>query len=90
MSPKEAAARAAEVRTSIHISPPSATGSVDTLLTSSIKQQRASTQGQATGKLGQKLNQQKQQSQTATLAENAKDNVAVRDADAAAKARDWQ
>ncbi|QIX02515.1 hypothetical protein AMS68_008032 [Peltaster fructicola] len=63
ISPKEAAARAAEAR--------------------------AAAQGSSKGALGQKLNQQRQQSQTATLAQNARDNLAVRDADTATQARKY-
>lgn len=44
---------------------------------------------QGKGKLGKQLDAQKSQSQTGTLAQTARDNVAARDADAAAQARNW-
>ncbi|KAK5120932.1 hypothetical protein LTR85_005716 [Meristemomyces frigidus] len=44
---------------------------------------------QGKGKLGRQLDAQKAQTQTGTLAQNARDNVATRDADAAAQTRNW-
>ncbi|KAK4506943.1 hypothetical protein PRZ48_000676 [Zasmidium cellare] len=44
---------------------------------------------QGKGKLGKQLDAQRGQTQTGTLAQNARDNVAARDADAAAEARNW-
>ncbi|RMY44702.1 hypothetical protein D0863_16174 [Hortaea werneckii] len=46
-------------------------------------------QSQNKGKLGRQLDQQKGQSQTGLLAQNARDNVAARDADAATEARNY-
>ncbi|KAI6800468.1 hypothetical protein KC367_g516 [Hortaea werneckii] len=46
-------------------------------------------QNQNKGKLGRQLDQQRGQSQTGILAQNARDNVAARDADAAAEARNY-
>ncbi|KXS98109.1 hypothetical protein AC579_9002 [Pseudocercospora musae] len=44
---------------------------------------------QAKGKLGKQLDAQKAQTQANTLAQTARDNVAARDADAAAQARTY-
>jgi len=44
---------------------------------------------QGKGKLGKQLDAQKSKTQAGTLAQNARDNVAARDADAAAETRDW-
>ncbi|KAI7565076.1 hypothetical protein KC319_g6306 [Hortaea werneckii] len=53
-------------------------------------QERAkASQSQSKGKLGRQLDQQRGQSQTGLLAQNARDNVAARDADAAAEARNY-
>ncbi|RMY14661.1 hypothetical protein D0868_01325 [Hortaea werneckii] len=91
--PKAAAARAAEV--GIYL--------VDTLVLSVMgndkeastptverKAERAkASQSQNKGKLGRQLDQQRGQSQTGILAQNARDNVAARDADAATEARNY-
>ncbi|TKA28586.1 hypothetical protein B0A50_02913 [Salinomyces thailandicus] len=46
-------------------------------------------QGPGRGKLARQLDQQKGQSQTGILAQNARENVAVREADASAQTRNW-
>lgn len=52
-------------------------------------QERAKASQQGRGKLGKQLDAQKSQTQTETLAQNARDNVAHREADNAAQARNW-
>ncbi|KAF2172988.1 hypothetical protein M409DRAFT_16938 [Zasmidium cellare ATCC 36951] len=52
-----------------------------------LKERLKASQGK--GKLGKQLDAQKGQTQAGTLAQNARDNVAARDADAAAEARNW-
>ncbi|KAK3720323.1 hypothetical protein LTR37_003734 [Vermiconidia calcicola] len=44
---------------------------------------------QGKGKLGRQLDAQKSQTQSDMLAQSARDNVAARDADASAQARNW-
>ncbi|KAK5168253.1 uncharacterized protein LTR77_006822 [Saxophila tyrrhenica] len=44
---------------------------------------------QGKGKLGRQLDAQKSQTQSDTLAQSARENVAARDADASAQARNW-
>ncbi|KAL1585260.1 hypothetical protein WHR41_05871 [Cladosporium halotolerans] len=50
---------------------------------------KASQGGAAKGKLGKQLDAQRSQTQSDTLKQNARDNVAARDADAGAQARQW-
>ncbi|KAF1821076.1 uncharacterized protein K489DRAFT_264636 [Dissoconium aciculare CBS 342.82] len=45
---------------------------------------------QGKGNLGKQLDAQKAQTQSATLAQSARENVAARDADAANKSLNWQ
>lgn len=52
-------------------------------------QERAKTSQQGKGKLGKQLDAQRSQTQADTLAQNARDNVAQRDADTAAQTRNW-
>lgn len=53
-------------------------------------QERAkASQGGAKGKLGKQLDAQRSQTQSDTLKQNARDNVAARDADAGAQARQY-
>jgi hypothetical protein len=44
---------------------------------------------QGKGKLGKQLDAQRSQTQSDTLKQNARDNVAARDADSGAQARQW-
>ncbi|KAF2717719.1 hypothetical protein K431DRAFT_288331 [Polychaeton citri CBS 116435] len=50
---------------------------------------KATHSSQSKGKLGRQLEAQRGQTQTETLAQNARENVAARDADAASQARNW-
>ena len=52
-------------------------------------QERAKASQGGKGKLGKQLDAQKSQTQSDTLAQSARDNVAQRDADASAQARNW-
>ncbi|KYG40501.1 hypothetical protein M433DRAFT_160338 [Acidomyces richmondensis BFW] len=52
------------------------------------KRARASQSG-SKGKLGRQLDAQRSQTQTQTLVQNAQDNIATRNADANAAARNW-
>ncbi|KAF2214684.1 hypothetical protein CERZMDRAFT_82623 [Cercospora zeae-maydis SCOH1-5] len=80
------------------VAPPKITGPGRTLGTAAGEQQppgsaaaRAAEErakaAQGKGKLGKQLDAQKSQTQKDTLAQTARDNVAARDADAAAQAR---
>jgi len=52
-------------------------------------QERAKASSQGRGKLGKQLDAERGRSQADTLAQNARDNVAARDADAATEARNY-
>ena len=56
----------------------------------SLYQERAkASQGGAKGKLGKQLDAQRSQTQSNTLKQTARDNIAARDADSGAQARQW-
>lgn len=59
------------------------------MLMLSSQERAKAAQGQSKGKLGRQLDQQKGQSQTGILAQNARENVAAREADAATEARNY-
>lgn len=86
-SPKEAAARAAEVRPLSSPTPQKPERYTDLR----IEQQRAAkaSAAQPKGKLGKQLEAQKAQTQTGTLAQSARENVAHREADRMAKERGY-
>ncbi|KAK5160158.1 hypothetical protein LTS14_002265 [Recurvomyces mirabilis] len=90
--PKAAAARAAEVRSlsSTNIKEKTAgRSSVERRHGSGGRMERAKANTQGRGKLGKQLDAQRSQSQANALAQTARDNVASRDADAAAQARNY-
>ena len=55
----------------------------------STQERAKAAQGGAKGKLGKQLDAQRSQTQAGTLAANARDNVAAREADAAAQTRSY-
>jgi hypothetical protein len=55
----------------------------------SLYQERAKASQGGKGKLGKQLDAQRSQTQSDTLKQTARDNVAVRDADSGAQARQW-
>jgi hypothetical protein len=55
----------------------------------SLSQERAKASQGGKGKLGKQLDAQRSQTQSDTLKQTARDNVAARDADSGAQARQW-